>query len=437
MNNKIKSKPDLSLFIIGALLSGITCLGQSSSPDFSNIYPIKSIDWQNFKFEDIKAIDEILQNKKMLVLSESDHGHGASIDAQTMIIKGLIDSSRIRYLYIESSSINCEKICLLLKEKGKPGIQESLKYMHSLELKYWVKTGFWSYLAEKIIEGKVVLRGIDITGISPIIVKELFSDVNLSFNIIDELGFSKKESDDLKFYFDPFEGWNQSSVLQKEDIDLLKKFIDKVEIKYLNIGNKEKARQWGLVFDFFYWIYVRNASLRGNKYINQIVTTKQLSSFNSARDKMMYNIFADYLKVDTGYKSLCSISAYHGLRDSDLINEISSCCKDDSVKSLMEYFDPVFMKSVYSICFLMTEGEYGIVDWAQGGIKKVKKPIKGSLERYLSKTNYNYGFLDLRKSSFKSPFYMRVVFNKFLKGDWEKIFPGIFYIRKMTPLTLL
>src|SRR4051812_6663381 len=64
--------------------------------------PVKSIDWTAFDYQDVKIIELKLNTHNILVLSESDHGDGSSYDAQCMILKALIDSSRISAIYTES-----------------------------------------------------------------------------------------------------------------------------------------------------------------------------------------------------------------------------------------------------------------------------------------------------------------------------------------------
>ena len=183
------------IIVLSFLLSNTANSQEGVIFNEENIQKISSINWRGFQYNDISSIDSIISKNKILFLSESDHGHGSSMDAQCMILKGLIDSSKLDILYIESSWINCDRITSTLVQKGITGIEEAKRYIQSYELLYWVKTGFWDYLANKIIEGKVLLKGFDIAGVSPIIAKELFSE---SLQLTFSKDFVSKNKNDFK-----------------------------------------------------------------------------------------------------------------------------------------------------------------------------------------------------------------------------------------------
>lgn len=410
--------------------------GQKVNSQFilTNVNKMNSIDWENFNYAQLKPFNEALETNDILILAESNHGHLKSYDAQCMILKGLIDSSKITSLYIESNWMNCDKIMDLLTKKGLDAIKESEKFMHSVELKYWVSNGFWNYLAKKIIEGKIRLYGFDIEGISPIIMGNLFENAK-KLQVAKEYFKENDESyNRIKWYFENFAGWGPSSVLVEKNYSEISKFIQHISKHYLSQKLDYEAKQWESVQNYFYWVYKRSSVLSDNKYKNQITNNKQSSAFDAIRDSLMASIFLKSYSQSPGEKIVCSMSSYHALRNSNLIENISDCCKDPSVRTMLEIIDEKTNCGIYNVCFISASGEYGIQHYQQKW-KKILKPAKNSMEYSLNKNGYELCFLNLVNTEYKkSVFYMNAVFNKYLSSNWSKNFSGIFFIRNMEPV---
>lgn len=427
------------LFVIAHFLGWISLSQAQENIEFNlkGVQIITTIDWKEYKNAEIQSIKSLPDKWDILILSELDHGHGSSLDAQSMILKELIDSSKIDVLYLESSWINCDRIVSTLHEAGVAGIQESVKYMTTYELRYWVKTGFWEYLARKIIEKKITLKGFDIAGVSPIIIDELFSEslqlpFSKKFAAGNELEFNK-----VKFDFEFFEGWKTSSYFTREGYITLQKYISGIIQDYRNQKNFYRIQQWESILNLFYWMFKRFEALAGNKIANQIKDEKQNSRFHAVRDSLMADFFLKKYRLDSNRKVVCSMASYHSLRGSYFIDGISECCKTDDVKTMGEIIHKALPNKIYSICFITGSGEYGIDDLGTGKGKSIKNPKKGSLEFFLNKQNIDYCFIDLRDGIKRNPFCMNAVFNRYLKSEWHNNFSSVFFIKKMKPLSLL
>src|SRR5215475_4060809 len=70
---------------------------------------ISATNWKSFNSKQIQIFDSILNRRDIIILSAPDHGYGAAYDVQCMLMKALIDSSRIKSIYIESSWMNCKR----------------------------------------------------------------------------------------------------------------------------------------------------------------------------------------------------------------------------------------------------------------------------------------------------------------------------------------
>ncbi len=401
-----------------------------------DVNEIRKIDWKNFDYESIKIIDSLVNRKSILILSEEDHGHGMSMDAKCMILKGLIDSSKINVLYLESSWINCDRIMDILKSKGVEGIEETVKFMRTYDLLYFVKIGFWEYLANKIISGDITLKGFDIAGISPIIGKELFEEAIKLETVKEYVARKGDKFKGVKWDFDFF-NWNTASYYRKEAFVDMSDFIREVVKEYSVKMNYYRVRQWQSISNMFYWMSVRSDAFIGNKYGNQAKNEKQNSLFHSIRDSLMAAIFLEQYKNDTSKKIVCSMSTYHAIRNSSIIEGVENCCKENVVNIIGELINKKLPGKIYNICFITASGKYGIDDLGTGIGTKIKKPIKGSLEFALNKLNLPYCFIDLNSFKSNTSFYMKAVFNRYLKSDWKNNFSGVFFIKEMKPLVLL
>ena len=420
------------LFLITLLLLR-SLVGAQTSP-----IKLNELDW-NFSNNELNdCFRKILSNNDVLLLAETDHGHGSSLIAQAKILKGLIDSNKISDLYIESNRINCDKITTILKEQGTRAILEAEKYFNTSELIYWKKIGFWNFLADHIANGKLKLKGIDIDGISPKIMKELYEEA-LSLKTVRNLA----SSDSLMMVqkINPvignsFSGWQRGSMFYWSDYIDLEKFVNMVCEEYTQMGNSQRVWQWKCVLRFFYWMVRRAEPLKDNFYVNQIENIKQNTSFNSVRDSFMaVNFFEQYRK---GEKATVSLSAYHALKKSFLIEGFEKCCKDISTKTMGEYLDKTLGNSVYSVCFPTASGTYGILRHEQLKAFSIKKPKRKSLELDLYKDNVEYCFIDFSsdKEWNNKSFEMNVIFYKYRKSVWGLNYSSVFFIRRMEPMKL-
>lgn len=398
---------------------------------------VSSIDWEKFEPMELQGIHDILDKKDILILSEEDHGHGRSVDAQSMILKMLIDSSKIHTLYIEANWINCQKIMETLGAKGMAGKKDAEKFIYTYEMKYWVKTGFWDYLTNKIIDGTLSLKGFDMAGLSPIIAKELFAEsltIDFSKNYSDKNVENFKE---VKADFDFFEGWGTSSYVSKDGYGHLKEYISGIINYYSFKKNDKLVEQWESILNCFYWMYKRSDALVDNKYSNQILNDKQNSLFHSMRDSMMATIFLKEYLGGSNKKIVCTMASYHAMRNSSKIENIENCCKDNGVNIMGEILDKKLPGKIYNMCFITVAGKYGIDDLSIGIGTDIKKPKKGSLEFSLDKQKNKYCFIDLTNLKNNDVFYMNAVFNKYLRSSWKNNFSGVFFIKEMKPLSLI
>jgi len=412
---------------------GSTCSQVITAELSKQVHTIKSINWMT-NSGDMLYFDKVLTNHDILILAESDHGHGSSYDAQCAIIRRLVETKKVKALYIESSWLNCQKIVTLLKEKGEAGIKETEKYMLSYDLKYWVTNGFWHFIANEIIKGDLNLYGFDVSGVSPLIVTELFVEAQQLDPVKKIINYEAERFKDIRWYFEDFSGFGPQSKLYYNHYVVVEQFINLVIEAYGHTKDENRVKQWKALLNYFYWFYKRTEYLKQNKLSFHTLNDKQVSEFHKVRDSLMAaSFFSTYLfsKED---KVVCTMSAYHALRNSYLINEVENCCKEKDLKTMAELLQERYGDKIFSICFITGSGEYGI-QYENYKWKKLRRPEKESLEYYLAGLKHPYIFLDFKNTSLKgNTFQMRGVFNRFLRSNWSENYSGVFFIKEMKPL---
>ncbi len=103
-------------------------------------------------------------------------------------------------------------------------------------------------------------------------------------------------------------------------------------------------------------------------------------------------------------------------------------------KDLMgEILNPVLGDEMVNIGFTSSSGQYTDVTY-KNTIRDISVS-DGSIEGLLSKTKYDYGFINFKDNHLKieEPFAMSAFAHFELQGKWNHVFDGILYIRQMTP----
>lgn len=402
-----------------------------------NLKPIKSIDWTDFDYNQVKPFENVLLVKNLLILSEANHGDGSSKAAQCMILKALIDSSVINTIYTESSWLIIDKISDILKKEKEAGIIKTIPYMRSVELRYWVSNGFWDYLANKIIDGKVTLKGFDVGG-STQVVSELFEAALKLSQVKSYIQSDPADFNAIKYDYENFDAWSVQSYFDEAGYNQQKKFVNAVIESYTDMGAFYKIKSWQAILDFFYWMYKRSSLLKGNKYINVPEGRKQESLFMSIRDSLMANYFLGDYNSKKNIKAVALMSSYHAMHNFSSIEGLNDCCVGSDVKVLGETIHKKLGDELYNMCFITSSGFRGInYYFFKPILKKISRPKKPSLEYYLQECSANYSLIDFKSSSLNdSTFYMSPILNRYMKADWSKVFSGIFYIKRMEGLLL-
>ncbi len=397
------------------------------------IQPIPNVNWTSDNSNIISPFKNVLKKYNILSLAESSHLDGTVSDAQCMLIKELINAGVINTIYTESSLLNIDKINKILKKEGTAGIAKAEYYFGSGELGYWSRNGFWHFLANKIIDGKVNLVGIDIETTSDTLMKEMLIDV-FKLNSIQALLIKfPEEITKIKNEFLDVRNWYLDVNYSTNDYVSQSEFIEVAIKEYYEKNDSFRIKQWKTIQKYLYWRSQRCLAIRNVSYSEMLNDNLKLTKFFSIRDSFMAETLLEHYQKNTNVKAVLITTAYHTQRinfDKELSNSIS-----DSSYFLGDILHKRIKDQVYNLCFVASSGKVGTIYYRLSEITRVKKPQKGSFEDYFKRSRYDNFFTDLSTSRLKNqPFGMKVLFKSYYTAKWSQIFDGIFFIKKMYPL---
>lgn len=430
-----KESRKLGVLIVLMTFSCLLVNSQVSS-DFSTlkVIPMNNLDWKQENSKQIISIKNLFLENNIVILSENTHFDGAVRDAQCMILKELIDAGTINTIYLESSWLNINKINAILKEKGIDSIEETLQYCKSQDLQYWNNNGFWNFLAEKIVEGKIELVGFDIGGVNASLAQEMYYEA-LEFPLINkEYGFQSDANDQLKNDFELL-GLKYDLLFPESQYLVVKVFIQKVIAEYSKIQLTKKIKEWEMINSYYDWAYTRQFVLhKTKKYADLDKFIKEKTSYHSLRDSIMAQVFFSHYREKKEVKAIAIMAAYHALNNFRESFKIEECCVEKNTHVLNETLNKLINDSIYSICFVAGSGSYGYdIDGKIFEYGKIN-PDRKSIEAYFKEhTGYPYLFTDLQSSTISTSFPSAIIFGKTVCADWANIFSGMIFIRKMYP----
>lgn len=399
--------------------------------------PFYNVNFKKDNSRQIKPIRDLFLKYNLVLLAESTHYDGATIDAQCMIMKELIDSGVINTIYTESSWLNAETIMSILLKEGKSGVEKAKKYAASGELIDWIDNDFWDYLTTKIIERKVRLVGFDIETTAWPLMEELFNEALSKIPELNLMDSIKKS--ELKEQYTHFENFVQLMSFSGEQYENHREFIKRVKKYYADIGDQHREHEWEIIESYLYWIYNRQFSSPETKYevLYKGKYNINISYFNSIRDSIMAKIFIDDYSTNRNMKAIIKTSSYHALTNYKENSQIGNVFVGKNVHIFNDILNQQIPGQIYSICFVASSGEWGLDFMGKMDTRKIKVPKK-SFEYFFKKSESPYFFSSFLESFDRSTsFIMKVVFQKPILAKWAQIFSGVFYIKEMYPIKYL
>ncbi|WP_445711200.1 erythromycin esterase family protein [Flavobacterium sp.] len=389
------------------------------------------------KNNDYYSLHGSLKDKRIVLLGEQSHGDGATFDEKVEIIKylheklgfntiafegGLYDNYKASQLFLnkkENSSIYNESIFSIWSDTQ--SFQDLLTYIDERAKKndtiritgFDCQEGnlFKNYFIDDL-KGVFKNRKIQLNTTIEEQIEKIFIYKDLSkiaTSKLDSLAFDK----DVNYLLDAFETMPDLSLHEKIIKQVFKSSLANVQFEIAQIQNQK--------------ILVQNP--RDNQMANNLIFLAETfpnekiiawgASYHFAKEinNLVFDeITEDYLsKQSTLEKEATGYSDY----------------KEGDGKTLLEGAIPMgkllkeyFKEKIYSIAFSSYEGNYGMINATS---YPILTPPENSIEKQLSE--FDTVFVEFNKEN-NDLFYCSALGNMPIKGNWQKSFDALVFIKK-------
>lgn len=391
-----------------------------------NLSEIKSINPIDNDFKGYDRLFKQIGDARIVMLGEQTHGHGTTFTAKIKLVKYLIEKMGFDVIAFESSFYEINKIW--------DSNLEPIRKIDSVRREVY---GVWSNREEMNLFFEYLKTGnsktkqtFGITGIDckhemPYGQKNYVKDFD-DFLSKNKVNIPSRYSE-FKVLLTSLIKGDIGSKASLQQIRLFNSILFQIqnEIKELQKTNENEV-------EVDLWEQELN-SLKKQSYSCWILSKERGVSRFAARDSAMAeNLLWLSNKKYKDRKIIVWAASYHIAKNKAYFEK----GKKFDVENLVTMGDIVnsnMPNNVYSLGFVSSEGRYSESE-------KDSYPINvpsNSFEANLAKTGWDYAFIDLRTVNNDKKFSMAGIDYFQMNAVWNKIFDGLFYIRKMTPPTYI
>lgn len=388
---------------------------------------IKTINPDSLNFDDLETVGNAIGATRVVFLGEQSHGDAATFMAKARIVKYLHEKKGFDVLAFESDFFSLVKGWEMV-ENGSQNIDSLLggNIYGAWTLCAPVRNFFYSYIPNCLKNGTpLIISGFDNQLILANSYMTLFHDLDsvlkhFNLDVTKEINYTTETLPLIKSIYDQMNGSTDSSRFEKRDSIL-------IHIKEQLMPKVGDNGFWLMILDNLISFnmklkYAKSNFFKSGNY-RDIQMAKNL--------KWLYTQRFPHRKIIVWAHNY-HISKYNGHYEESFTNLARTLGDEFTSDSLMN-------TASYVIGFTSAEGEFGMV---RSNKNKVPRPKSNSFENWVNR-DYSFSFTDFKKfnadlKNGKSAFFM----NGSVKtpnlhthsfAEWNKIFDGVFFIRKMTP----
>lgn len=397
--------------------------GQSPFSSFdSSTRSVNSIDPNDTNYVDLEFLKPILQDKRVILLGEQEHGDGASFSAKIRLIKFLNKEMGFNVVAFETGFYKA-LTSWDLYTTDKIDFEQMIK--GTLQNKQWIMPLEMQPLFEEIRKGDLTVSGIDLCYDLSSIDQQRYMDAIDSIELILSIKPNPKFNSAALNLF-------QYGINSKPSDDEKGSFIEHLDSLTAALSN----------FSDNYELQFWRQELKGLKALGigwwqkDAHTRKNWWSSQNYRDaQMAENIEWLLTNKFKGEKVIVWVANYHASRNVSTQVKKDKYFQNDNAISMGESLFHKLGNKMYAIGICSYSGERTIVE--HGFETNIVGPkSKNSFEHYLHNKNYEYAFVDFSSNRQKEYFGLAGLFHYELSGNWVNVFDGLIFINKMTPLTI-
>ncbi len=377
----------------------------------------------NVLFEHPAFFDQLVSDKRIILLGELDHGDGSSFEVKTDLIKYLHETHGFNTLVMEAGMIDCSEIW---KSKSNlfPINLLSKKHIYYIWSQVKETNSLFKYIDNEFgKENELKVIGIDpqFSGSENEMVFTNLLRKTLPKSAIENTKF-KELVGELKI----MSHWLKFPKDDEHQIDetTFHAHLDYFKEQVFSIVDKEEKELWKQYFE-------------NVKVLAEIKWTKREGSFEK-RDQQMFNNLKHFLDQNPDEKVIVWAANAHIIRkDIELTGKHSKHILI-GLKKLGDHIYNEFSEEVYSIAIAAGSGKT-LNYLNKKKTNKIGKHKSDSLEGRLKK--FNTAFIDLKQFEKinKLDKYQTQLFYTNIKctSKWSNHFDGVIFIKEMKPSTAL
>ncbi len=415
-NDKMLKKINLIILIL-ILCINHTTVAQKEVKDF-----VHEIDFSSVKNEGLTELKNAIGDAKLVLLGEQDHGDGGAFVNKIKLIKFLHQEMGFEVVAFESGFYSLNRVWKKALNNEVP-IDSVKRNIYRV----WRTTEqiqpLFDYVEDNLsTDKKLHITGFDCRHQHKYSIDNYVNDMKdfiASNNLLD----NKLEFDKYLGVLDEFIKKEYNHKPAKDD----KSFFYNTLAK---ITNQTKKLQQSENISFWF------QELKSLKMAVANAWSEKLSNGINLRDQQMAENLIWLLKSKYPEKKVIVWAAnLHIAKNPNQIAK-SKYFKSDAMVTMGNEVFKELKDKMYSIGFTSLNGKYANIEYHDEYNIKSKK---SGLENRMAKTNYELGFMNLSNQEllgldfFKKPYELKGIFHREQKGNWHKVFDGIFYIKEMTP----
>lgn len=374
-----------------------------------------------------EKIGDIVEDKEIVILGESEHGDGKTHEMKSRLIKYLVEEKGFNTIALEGTSFSDLEIL------NTNTALDSLitKRFKNNWLRWWGQSVQKQALIRTIKKNKINLVGVGSFSYLLSHAHNHFWQKYFGPYLVD---LHRKEADKI---IKRLQKINQKTYIldtakvSLTDIAFYKKHLKDIKENIPNnngiFDTKEKA-----VFNRMVENMISYADQV--KYRKIIGTDEAISKWVNIRDKQMAQNLISYKKRNRNAKIIVWIANFHGAKKISAVRYKEYKNKMyDGYTLFGEHLYNAFKKKVYSIAFTSSRGETARIFEEKATV--IDAP-KGTLEQQLENKGIEYGFIDFSGIRQTNPSLKDKIFKSTIlghdpkPGKWLRVFDGVFFIQK-------
>lgn len=373
---------------------------------------------------DFSFLDQIVLNKKIILLGEQQHGDGSSIKLKSDIVKYLHEKHNFKVIVFEANMLDCNFLWDSISQ-GKGCSELYNKNLYS----FWANSrqmgGLINYINKcATTSNQLLIKGCDIrikNNYFPLIISKLKCILSDNIDILDKFDKITQKLFLNDHYIEEY----KLDIKTKTDFVSLSNHLSTILKEKLSDSSSTEIIEISKYLEYiseYYKIRFLTINDNSNNNLDKVV-----------RDSIMAEIINWIKSAEFRNEKIIIWSANsHIIKNSKTIetNDISV-----KYKRMGQHLFEQWGDCIYSLCITSYQGK--TLNIYNNNIEKINESIIGSIEESIHKLDIKFGFINLSDHNnkiFSKKKYTKILGHSNMMININESTDGILYIDKMEPV---